>query len=315
VSDVAVAAVMLPTAPLLNVTLFRVAIGSNPNPLITRVEALAAIFAVLVVTTGSTVATRIAVPLFTVFVVTIAVRLPTMVGRVENVTVSEVDVAAVTVPTAPLLNTTVLLAAVESKPEPLMVMVFALTNILPVFWVTIGFMVATCTAAALLTPFEVTITVSRPADEAGVVSVTVSEVAVADVTVPSAPLLNVTLLLLAVVSKPAPLITKVVALSSKLLELLVTTGTTVPTCTAEPLLCELVVTDALRLPKLEGLEENVTVNDVAEAVVTVPAAPLSNVTALLPAVVENPKPVIIIVVAFAATLIVRLVTTGLTVAT
>lgn len=47
--------------------------------------------------------------------VTIAVRLPADVGLVPNVTVSEVDVAAVTVPTAPLLNVTVLSAAVVSN--------------------------------------------------------------------------------------------------------------------------------------------------------------------------------------------------------
>ncbi len=39
---------------------------------------------------------------------------------------SEVAVAVVTVPTAPSLNTTVLLAAVGSKPKPLMVIVVAL---------------------------------------------------------------------------------------------------------------------------------------------------------------------------------------------
>ncbi len=53
--------------------------------------------------------------------VTTAVRLPAVVGLVENVTVSAVEVAAVTVPTAPLLNVTVLLAAVGSKPKPLIV--------------------------------------------------------------------------------------------------------------------------------------------------------------------------------------------------
>lgn len=40
-------------------------------------------------------------------VVTIAVKLPTAVGLVVNDTVSVLAVAAVTVPTAPLLNTTV----------------------------------------------------------------------------------------------------------------------------------------------------------------------------------------------------------------
>ncbi len=52
------------------------------------------------------------------FVVTIAVRLPASVGLVVSETVSVVAVAAVTAPTAPRLNTTVLLAKVESKPNP-----------------------------------------------------------------------------------------------------------------------------------------------------------------------------------------------------
>jgi virulence-associated protein VagC len=54
-------------------------------------------------------------------VVTTAVRLPESFGLVENVTVSEVAVAAVIVPMAPSLKMTSLLAAVGSKPKPLMV--------------------------------------------------------------------------------------------------------------------------------------------------------------------------------------------------
>ena len=56
---------------------------------------------------------------------TTAVRLPA-VGFVEKVTVSDVAVDAVTVPTAPLLKTTVLLPGVVLKPEPLIVIVAAL---------------------------------------------------------------------------------------------------------------------------------------------------------------------------------------------
>ena len=52
--------------------------------------------------------------------------LPTVVGLVEKLTVSEVAVAEVTVPTAPLLKTTVLLPGVVSKPKPAMVSVVAL---------------------------------------------------------------------------------------------------------------------------------------------------------------------------------------------
>jgi hypothetical protein len=56
----------------------------------------------------------------------IAVSVPMFNGFVENVMVNEVAVAAVTVPTAPLLNTTVLLAAVVLNPKPLMTIVLAL---------------------------------------------------------------------------------------------------------------------------------------------------------------------------------------------
>lgn len=57
-------------------------------------------------------------------VVTTAVRLPAE-GLVENVTVKDVSVAAVTVPIAPLLNSTLLLAAVVLKPVPAIVTVVA----------------------------------------------------------------------------------------------------------------------------------------------------------------------------------------------
>lgn len=59
-------------------------------------------------------------------VVTIAVRLPAVVGLVLKVTVMDVAEALVTVPTAPLLNTTVLLPGVKSKPRPLITTVEAL---------------------------------------------------------------------------------------------------------------------------------------------------------------------------------------------
>ena len=120
VNDVGVATVTVPTAPLLNTTVLRDAIGSNPNPLMTMFAALIAKLTVLVVTTGLTFAICVAVPLPTPLTVTIAVRLPADVGLVENVTVSEVAVAAVTVPTAPLLKITVLRLAVVSKPKPAM---------------------------------------------------------------------------------------------------------------------------------------------------------------------------------------------------
>lgn len=115
VSDVAVAAVTAPTAPLLKVTVLSPAVVLKPNPLIVIVSAFAAKLDVLLVTTGTTVATCTAELLLTLLLVTIAVKLPAVVGEVESVTVRVVEVAAVTVPTAPLLKTTVLSAAVVSK--------------------------------------------------------------------------------------------------------------------------------------------------------------------------------------------------------
>lgn len=50
-------------------------------------------------------------------VVTMALRLPAA-GAVEKLTVNKVDVADATVPAAPESKTTVLLAAVVSKPKP-----------------------------------------------------------------------------------------------------------------------------------------------------------------------------------------------------
>ncbi len=83
------------------------------------VAALMATLVVALVTTGATVAICTAAALGAELVVTIAVRLPADVGLVEKFTVSDVAVAVATVPTAPLLNVTVLLAAVVSKPMPL----------------------------------------------------------------------------------------------------------------------------------------------------------------------------------------------------
>lgn len=125
VSVVAVAAVISPTAPLLNTTELFSGAGSKPKPLMVIPEALASSALVLLVTTGTTVATCTAGPLAMLFEVTTAVRLPALAGFVENVTVSVVAVAAVTVPTAPLLKVTLLLAAVKSKPYPLIVSVLA----------------------------------------------------------------------------------------------------------------------------------------------------------------------------------------------
>lgn len=162
----------------------------------------AARFAVLLVTTGMTFATCTAVPLATVFVLTIAVKVPAA-GFVEKEIVKAVAVADVTVPTAPLLNVTVLFAAVVSKPVPLIVMVAALAARFAVAVVTVGATIATWTGAPLAIEFVVTTAVKFPAD--GVVpSVTVNEVAVADATVPTAPLLKTMELFAATGSKAKP---------------------------------------------------------------------------------------------------------------
>jgi hypothetical protein len=64
---------------------------------------------------------------------------------------------------------------------------------------------------------------------------TVSEVAVAAVTDPTAPLSSVTVLFDGVVSKPNPAMVTVVAFAARFVVLLVTTGFTVAICMAEPL--------------------------------------------------------------------------------
>jgi hypothetical protein len=88
--------------------------------------------------TTDAVATWTGAPLLRPSLVTMAVKLPAVVGGIENATVREVLVAAVTVPTAPWLNVTVFLAAVGSKPEPLIVRWGALKARRAVLAVTTG---------------------------------------------------------------------------------------------------------------------------------------------------------------------------------
>ena len=143
VSDVAVADAIVPTAPLFKVTELFAAVGSNPNPFIVSVDAFARRLAVLLVTTGVMLATCNAEPLFWLLAVAMTVRLPAVAGRVENVTVSEVFVAEVTVPTALLFRTTVLREAIGSKPKPLIVRVLELAAKAAVLLVITGLTVAT----------------------------------------------------------------------------------------------------------------------------------------------------------------------------
>ncbi len=140
--------------------------------------------------------------------------------------------------------------------------------------------------------------------------VTVNEVGDAEVTVPMAPLLNVTEFSLAVALKPNPLMTTVPELAGRFAVASVTTGVTVATFTGAPLSTPFVVTTAFRSSEVVGLVESVTVRDVAVAAVTAPIAPLSKVTELFAAVLSNPKPSMVIVVASAAKSFVLIVTTG-----
>ncbi len=160
-------------------------------------------------------------------------------------------------------------------------------------------------------PFVVTIAVKVPAVAGSVVKVMERLVAVAESTVPTAPLLKVTVLFAAVVSKPIPLMVRVFVFAVMLFAVsAVTTGTMFATSTAAPLDSEFDSTTAVSDPASVGLVVNVTVRDVAVAEVTVPSAPLLRVTMLLAATESNPSPLMVTDVAFAATVVVLLVTTG-----
>ena len=183
------------------------------------------------------------------FVTTMAVKLPAVLGLIENVTRSDVFVAVVTVPIALLLKATRFCAAVGLKPNPLIVTVVTLADWFTVLLITTGREFATCTADPLLIPFVVTIAVRLP--EPGLKeNVTVIEVA--DATVPTAPLFRITELLAATASKPKPLITIVAAFTATCAVLVVITGVTVATLMAAPLLILFVVTTAVKSPAVAG---------------------------------------------------------------
>ena len=142
------------------------------------------------------------------------------IGAVSKATINWVEVAEVTW-AVPLLNVTILFAAIVSKPVPVIVSVVALLARLAELEVTFGgeiaaTMVATCTEL-LLPPNEVTTAVRLPRSGA-VSNVTVNEVVDAAVTWP-VPLLKVTILLAAMVSKLVPVIVKVLALLARVLPL------------------------------------------------------------------------------------------------
>lgn len=75
--------------------------------------------------------------------VTTAVKLPSAVGLVPNVTVIAVGEDDVTLPVAPLLNTTVLFALVVLKPNPLITTVLAVIEAAVRLLVTTGVTLAT----------------------------------------------------------------------------------------------------------------------------------------------------------------------------
>lgn len=249
-------------------------------------------------------------------VVTIAFRSPAA-GAVSKFTANKVDVADTTVPVAPESNTTVLLPAVVSKPKPTIKICDALAlSIEPTLAVTTGETPVTCTAEPLLMVLVLTDAFSAPASDGLLTKVTVNEVDEAAVTLPVAPLSNVTVLLPGVGSNPKPLIVMVFALAViSPVGFAVTAGITVATCTGAPLTIESVVTTDVKVPAIVGSVDKVTINVVGVAEVTVPAAPLLKVITLSVAVVSNPKPAIVTVVAFAAKFAVLLVTTGRTFAT
>lgn len=259
-------------------------------------------------------------PLITPLEVTVAVKLPTVVGAVPNVTVSDVAVAPVTVPVTPLLNATMLAPGVVAlKPKPLSVMVDAPAAKSTALLVTAGLIVATVTDAlvgkAVMLNGSPTSTVAVRAPAVGTVSnVTVNVVAVAPVTVP-VPLLSSTVLFASVVpSKPKPFIVSV-PLAARVAALVVITGMTEPTLTRAPLDCPSTVTLAVKSPTAVGLAVKSTVSIVAVARRTVPTAPLLNTTVLFAGVVSNNEPLISMDNPLMPRAVALVVTTGATSAT
>jgi len=158
------------------------------------------------------------------------VRLPAL-GLVENVTVKEVDVAAVTVPIAPLLKVTTFSSGVVLKLVPAMVMVAAFAARFAVLAVTVGAValettLATLTAVPLERALVVTDAFRTPTAVGLVLRVIVNCVGVATETVPIGPPTNETVLLVRTGSNPTPLITKVLPFNAKLVSEAVTTGRT-----------------------------------------------------------------------------------------
>ena len=105
-------------------------------------------------------------------------------------------------------------APVKSVPIMVMLVPPATGPLVGEILVTVGAatMLATCTALPLVPPKDVTTAVRLPVGFGGFVKFTINCVVVAEVTLPTAPLLNVTVFILAVGTKFVPVIVKVVAL-------------------------------------------------------------------------------------------------------
>jgi hypothetical protein len=237
---------------------------------------------------------------------TITDRLPA-VGNVVKVIVNEVASTEVTVPT-PEDNSTSFVP-LGSKPKPAIVKVLALASWPAPLSTTTGTTVATSTADPLLAPSTETMTASVPT-LGRELSDMVSEVAVADVTVPT-PEESFTLLV-PLGSNPTPRIVKVEELAASEVLLSNTTGRTVATSIALPLLTPSTETMTVKLPAV-GAELKVMVSDVAVTLVTLPM-PEDNSTVLVP-VGSNPKPSMVKLLELAAMLEVFWSVTGRIVAT
>jgi hypothetical protein len=178
------------------------------------------------VTAGATVATCTAGPLLTLFVETTAVRVspPVKVPSALNETVSDVALAVVGVtvavfPETVSFNRTESCEAVALKPIPVIVSV--VKDVVALFCVTTGEIVATCTAAPLLTPLEVTtavngsppVSVPMPLNET-VSDVVVTVVGLAVIDFPLTVSFTTTEFNVTVGPKFVPLIVSVVALAA-----------------------------------------------------------------------------------------------------
>ena len=136
------------------------------------------------------------------------VVVPSVVAPLLTVMVTEAVLLVTVLPAASLMVMTGWVVNAEPLGAPA-------AGVVSVAWVAVPKIVATCTAAPLLTLLVVTIAVRLPRDGA-VSKVTVNWVEVAEVTWP-VPLLKLTVFILAVGTKFVPVIVRVVALLARVL--------------------------------------------------------------------------------------------------